>query len=570
VLSRPNVSSPYTFQLAGLAANGQEEMYEIQLFNEVCNVTMSDFYTAPLCEAACNITDYIAMEDPPCIDNEFDFELEIILENPSPDALYDLTVELAGGNQGMYQETNLSEPLTAYIPNVVGDGTEVPVSVTLEETNSGCTKSFNFNYQKPSCFIECEVISFEFASDLTCSATGDTYDAEFEVSINAEPHDMDSVTIELINSSGVFFSQTEHSPPPSFTMTLENIPNDGQQVRAEAILDGEVCAYGDTTSLTYTPPNCNFITFAVGEVCTTVDSEIIIPITTSNFTNINGFQYTMYVDPTFATITKVDDFGLPNWDANDFTINNSTGVFTLTYLGDFSTGDELSDGTVLFNIYATAVADAGMTSIVEFRNEPTPKEVLQNLQVVEAKYESASVCILDQLSISGTVQTPFAAAIDSVKMTMTGNNTGMTYSEMDGTYQVSILEMMGETTVTPTKSDNPQKGVSIQDAIFIKEHALERQMLDNPYLEIAADVDGSGSVTIVDVVRVKQMIRGELGIFPVGETWIFIPADYEFTDTGHPTGFPTAKTYTDLESDVANENYIGIKYGDVTGDAVSN
>ena len=45
----------------------------------------------------------------------------------------------------------------------------------------------------------------------------------------------------------------------------------------------------------------------------------------------------------------------------------------------------------------------------------------------------------------------------------------------------------------------------------------------------------------------------------------FVSSDYIFPDNNHPFPFPTTRTYTNITTNQPNQNFIGIKLGDVNG-----
>jgi hypothetical protein len=60
--------------------------------------------------------------------------------------------------------------------------------------------------------------------------------------------------------------------------------------------------------------------------------------------------------------------------------------------------------------------------------------------------------------------------------------------------------------------------------------------------------------------------------FPNNESWRFVPADYIFDDPTNPfaSDFPEGFDYFDLNADEVNQDLVGIKVGDINGNADPN
>ncbi len=107
--------------------------------------------------------------------------------------------------------------------------------------------------------------------------------------------------------------------------------------------------------------------------------------------------------------------------------------------------------------------------------------------------------------------------------------------------------------------------VSTFDLILIQRHILGIQPLSSPYKIIAADVNRSGSVTILDLILLQMEI---LAIQNPAEqlVWRFIPADYEFPNPVNPWAevFPEQIVFEDLWGNHPDQDFIVIRVGDVT------
>jgi cytochrome oxidase Cu insertion factor (SCO1/SenC/PrrC family) len=112
-------------------------------------------------------------------------------------------------------------------------------------------------------------------------------------------------------------------------------------------------------------------------------------------------------------------------------------------------------------------------------------------------------------------------------------------------------------------------GVSAIDLVKIQKHILFADTLETPLYKLAADANRSNTITALDVVTLLKLLLGKSDHFPDFQNWIMIPAD---TDFGPPSqNPPVVNSNTILVADILSgarlPNFIGIKKGDVNGNA---
>ena len=90
-------------------------------------------------------------------------------------------------------------------------------------------------------------------------------------------------------------------------------------------------------------------------------------------------------------------------------------------------------------------------------------------------------------------------------------------------------------------------------------------MLNNPYKLIAADVDKNNAITMADYNLLIQTISNPGGSGAFSPSWRFVPSSYSFPNPQAPWGFPQTITLTGINSDQLNQDFIGVKLGDVNG-----
>src|SRR5262249_15829840 len=175
-----------------------------------------------------------------------------------------------------------------------------------------------------------------------------------------------------------------------------------------------------------------------------------------------------------------------------------------------------------------------------------------------------SLNIATAFGISGTTAAYGSGApVPGVKLSVTGSATTTGLTSTNGFYQV-LVNQGGTYTVTPSKSDDlpPNNGVTTFDILLIRQHILNNSLLNSPYKILAADANGSGSVTTADILPIRQLVLGNTTNLAAG-LWKFVPASYAFPDPKSPWGAPSNLSFTNIVANVANQDFVAIKVGDV-------
>jgi len=107
---------------------------------------------------------------------------------------------------------------------------------------------------------------------------------------------------------------------------------------------------------------------------------------------------------------------------------------------------------------------------------------------------------------------------------------------------------------------------------LIQRHILGVEELNSPYKLIAADANKTGSITAADLVEIRKVILGKTPMFANNTSWRFVPEEYVFADpkAAHAENFPEERVILSLTSNMEQENFYGIKIGDVNGSAKAN
>ena len=173
-------------------------------------------------------------------------------------------------------------------------------------------------------------------------------------------------------------------------------------------------------------------------------------------------------------------------------------------------------------------------------------------------------------TLAGIIKTINKQFIEGVKVQVSGlSGDKIVNTRNDGLFKFSGLDNGGDYTVFPELNKNPLNGVSTFDLLLIQKHVLNTKKIENPYELIAADVNKSGSISILDMLQLRKIILGVDKEFKGNKSWRFIDANFTFKKEASPYQFPEIVNINDLNG-TAEVHFYGIKIGDVNGNAVAN
>lgn len=146
-----------------------------------------------------------------------------------------------------------------------------------------------------------------------------------------------------------------------------------------------------------------------------------------------------------------------------------------------------------------------------------------------------------------------------------------TKTREDGTYLINYWDP-STYTLAPKLDTLPLNGVTTFDLVLISKHVLGIQSLDSPYKMIAADVNGSGHISIMDLIELRRLLLHIDDRFQNNASWRFIPALYQFPDPSDPwvEEYPEVIHVNDTDQNMLTLDFVAIKIGDVSLDADTN
>ncbi len=179
-----------------------------------------------------------------------------------------------------------------------------------------------------------------------------------------------------------------------------------------------------------------------------------------------------------------------------------------------------------------------------------------------------------QATIAGNIATRFGDMVDDAIVSVNGN-AGAEFPKSAvtgdaGNYAFNNNPLTFDYDLSADKSNDYSNGVSTLDIVLIQKHILGLTPFDSPYSHLAADINNSGSITASDLVELRELILGKVLELSNNSSWRFVDASQEFFDATNPFPFNENIAIGNLSTDMMTENFIGVKIGDINGDAAAN
>jgi hypothetical protein len=179
------------------------------------------------------------------------------------------------------------------------------------------------------------------------------------------------------------------------------------------------------------------------------------------------------------------------------------------------------------------------------------------------------ICDNMTVEVLGSIHTEDGLPVVGVGIDLQSGNSflaGATHD--DGRFGFATVPGCGSKLLRLNKNDAHNNGLSTLDLILVQKHILNRAPLDSPYKLLAADVDMSGTISTLDLIKIRKVILSIDTTLNDESSWRFIPVDFQFSDPTNPflNALPTA---VDLQANGTeySRNFIAIKLGDVNNSA---
>ncbi|MBN1153914.1 T9SS type A sorting domain-containing protein [candidate division KSB1 bacterium] len=290
-----------------------------------------------------------------------------------------------------------------------------------------------------------------------------------------------------------------------------------------------------------------------------LNQRIDIPVTISNVqtSSIISGLFHVSCDTNVLQPLGVHTSGtiINNWQSPVAMVDGGTIRFAIAGYEPLTT-----DGILIYLQYrVNPKASEGDTTAIEFThvllNEGDPTFLTRN-----GRMEVDGLQLTGTITYGGT-QTP----IPEVQLNLIGEQTRTTLSDDEGKY--SFTEIHYENySLHPSLQGNAGTCITPFDAALLLQHIVKVTRL-TPYQLIAANVSGDATLSAYDASAILQYSVGSIERFPISsdelDIWRFVPTNFLITDTNWNTA-PDAIMYEPLTTDLFNQNFIGMVYGDIS------
>ena len=108
--------------------------------------------------------------------------------------------------------------------------------------------------------------------------------------------------------------------------------------------------------------------------------------------------------------------------------------------------------------------------------------------------------------------------------------------------------------------------------MLIRKHILGSRYFETPYQMIAADVNGSGSITVNDMVAIRRLVLHIDESYANVNSWRFVDANHQFGDPMNALqeSFTEIYNINDLPAGNMSVDFVAVKVGDVNNSALVN
>lgn len=315
----------------------------------------------------------------------------------------------------------------------------------------------------------------------------------------------------------------------------------------------------------------------IGEANGPPNNTVQVPVMAVNGDNLISLAGSFRVsDTSVARITGVQPMLLnPSFNSDKQTFN---------YIDNQGTGVDISgdEPVILFYLEVLLLGQPGQSTNIELADDPLPMEVAglqDNLPTLLEFLRSPGTVVVSgettpSFTLGGKITTYWEEPISGVNVRVDGPTTSESLpSGNDGTYNRQSLIGLQSYTLRPEKFDDPANGLSTY-ALFVGQQFIlgfDPIEITTPYQIIAGDANCNDAFTTIDLFLIQQLIIGETDSFTNCPSWVFTPADHPFPSAFDAYNvFPYPSEASELLTENTEVDFIGVKVGDILGDARPN
>jgi len=551
----------------------------IEISSDDCQIALYDF--AIKGELDCNVPSFTQCPSSDItVSTDMDVCTAIVNYNvqatgtPSPTLSYDFNGDTGGsGNGSGSGETFQKGTTTVTVTATNSCGTVIcifDIIVTDDqapEIDCGTLSTINLNADAPNCTNDTDA-SEAVAMD-NCDANINGVGTRSDMAAMNDPWPLGTTVITWTFTDAALNSTTcsqnvivtENEPPVFDCLTLTSV---------NLNTDAPNCNSDTDVSIPIAVDNCSGNINGVGSRSDTASIHAAWPFGTTTITWT--FTDASMNSTTCTQNVIVTDNDVPNLSCpNSISIDPNQGSCTYTISGNTYDAFNLTDNC---GVYGKINSMNGMTSLNGVVIPSGPTVIYWTVTDVNGLTNTCSftLTVNECKTFTGNILWK-GNGIDGVKdvsLSMSGDAVDNDLTGVPGTYSL-IANTGDDFVISPIKTINLLNGVDVADATRISQH-MGGNYLTDFYRKVAADVNKSNTISTVDASLIKQALLGNqnaISIMTNTGSWRFVDSDFNppgSTPFVVPT-FPSTRVYTGASGDYTNQNFFGVKTGDVLNNA---
>ncbi|WP_216650076.1 SdrD B-like domain-containing protein [Lewinella sp. W8] len=169
------------------------------------------------------------------------------------------------------------------------------------------------------------------------------------------------------------------------------------------------------------------------------------------------------------------------------------------------------------------------------------------------------------LALGGQVITAGGVALPGVEVDLSGELEDFKVTDDNGIYEFGGVPA-GNYVVEPTKVDDVANGLSTLDELILQRHLVGEELITDPYRFLAADMNGSGTLTVLDRLIMRNIVLGNTDVLAAEDCWRFVPKAYLEEMANELTGMsqiPSSIKVDNFEACDLGHDFVGVKLGDL-------
>ncbi|MBK9736463.1 MAG: hypothetical protein IPO92_16500 [Saprospiraceae bacterium] len=142
--------------------------------------------------------------------------------------------------------------------------------------------------------------------------------------------------------------------------------------------------------------------------------------------------------------------------------------------------------------------------------------------------------------------------------------------EINGDYSV-LFDANQTYDLAPLFDENLIKGIDVADLLILRKHMQGVTLFNAPLTHYAADMNDDKLIDVADLLTMRKIMQGITTVLPnERKAWKFVPNSFTFPNTVNPisAGVPSSIIYNPLISSQINQDYTGVKRGDLNHSAI--